>query len=95
MTAEELRNTTIEVLDRQVEIDFKEELMELFSAASQGKFCYIFHNADFSCASYQFYDYLTRNGFTFQIRKYPEYGYTLSCSLAEIEDADEVKVSWK
>lgn len=95
MTAEELRNTTIEVLNRQVEIDFKEELIELFSAASQGKFCYIFHNADFSRASYQFYDYLMRGGFIFQIRKYPSYGYTLSCSLAEIEDADEVKVSWK
>jgi len=96
MTAEQLRDTTIEALNTQVKIDFKEELMCLFSAAKQGKFCYIFHNTDFSRASYQFYDYLMRGGFTFQIRKYrPSNGYTYPSSLAEIEDAYEVKVSWK
>ncbi len=95
MTAELLRDITIETLNAQVEIDFKEELMCLLSAAKQGKFYYIFHNTDFPRACYQFYDYLMRGGFIFQIRKYPSYGYTLSCSLAEIEDADEVKVSWK
>ena len=95
MTAEQLRDTAVEVLNGQVEVDFKEELMCLFSAAKQGKFCYVFYNKDFSHAPYQFYDYLARSGFIFHVRKYPSYGYTPSCSLAEIECADEVKVIWK
>ena len=95
MTAEQLKDTAIDVLNGQVEVDFKEELMYLFSAAKQGKFCYIFHNKDFSRAPYQFYDYLARGGFIFHVRKYPSYGYTYPSSLEEIEDADEVKVSWK
>lgn len=94
MTAEQLRDTTIEVLNAQVEIDFKEELMCLFSAAKQGKFYYIFHNADFSHTPHQFYNYLARGGFTFYIREYPSCGYIPSCSLAEIERADEVKIIW-
>ena len=95
MTAAQLKDTTIEVLNGQVEVNFQKELMSLFSAAKQGKFCYVFHNKDFSCAPYQFYDYLVRGGFICLIRKYPSYDYTYTSSVEEIEDADEVKVSWK
>ena len=95
MTVKQLRDTAVEALNEQVEVDFKEELMSLFSAAKQGKFCYVFHNKDFSRAPYQFYKYLARGGFVFHIRKYPSCGYILACSLEEIERAYEVKVSWE
>lgn len=94
MTAQQLRDTTIEVLNEQVETDFKEELMCLFSAAKLGKFNYVFDNGDFTRSTDEFYSYLARGGFSFHIRKFPNYGYTASYSLLEITDADKVKVSW-
>lgn len=93
MTAEQLRDIALEVLNGRIEIDFKEELTCLFSAAKQGKLYYIFHNADFSCEPDQFYEYLMRSGFTLRVRK--PYGYDFACSLTEIINADDVKVSWK